>query len=189
MSMPAVRPVTTIQELWALPEDGQRHELLDGVHVVTPSPALRHQAVLGALFEALRMALREHRDLLVLSSPADIRLAPRTVVQPDLFICRIDPTAPPHDWSGLGTPLVAIEILSSSTASRDRGAKRRIYQQAGVQEYWVVDPDARLIERWTPADVRPEILDATLTWELDGVVLVELPVRGIFGEGTGMEDR
>jgi Uma2 family endonuclease len=183
MSMPALRPITTIEELWALPEDGQRHELLDGVHVVTPSPALPHQEIVIRLLAALLPAIKARGDLKVLTSPADIRLGPGTLVQPDLFVCRVDPASPPADWAGLGTPILIIEILSPSTASRDRGAKRRIYQQAGVQEYWVVDPDARLIERWTPADLRPEIVDVTLTWELDGRGLVELPVRELFGEG------
>ena len=185
MSMPAMRPVTTVEELWALPEDGQRHELLDGVHVVTPSPAYRHQDVLGALFTLLRIGLQPHPDLKVLSSPADIILGPRTLVQPDLFILRINPAAPPSNWREAGVRLVAIEILSPSTAARDRGAKRRIYQQAGVNEYWVVDPDARLIERWTPADVRPEIVDQVLEWRVDDRVLLTLPLVEVFGEPGG----
>ena len=185
MSMPAIRPVTTIEELWALPDDGQRHELLDGVHVVTPSPAPRHQRIVVALVDALRTALRGRKDLDLLTSPADIRLGPRTLVQPDLFICRVDPSHPPQDWPGMGTPIVAIEILSPGTASRDRGAKRRIYQRAGVAEYWVVDPDARLIERWTPGDLRPEILDEVLEWRLEGELLCSLPVASILGTPPG----
>lgn len=182
MSMPAMRPVTTIEELRALPEDGQRHELLDGVHVVTPSPTYRHQDIHGALFTLLRIGLKAHPELKVLSSPADIILGPRTLVQPDLFILRINPAAPPSSWREAGVPLVAIEILSPSTASRDRGTKRRIYQQAGVSEYWVVDPDARLIERWTPADARPEIVDEVLSWGVGEVQLLEVPLTPIFGE-------
>ncbi len=121
----------------------------------------------------------------VLTSPADIRLGPRTVVQPDLFICRIDPAHPPADWPDLGTPLVAIEALSPGTAPRDRGAKRRIYQRAGIQEYWVVDPDARLIERWTPADTRPEIIDEVLEWRLDGALLLHIPLTLLFDDSRG----
>jgi len=117
--------------------------------------------------------------------PADIILGPRTLVQPDLFVLRINPTAPPSTWQEAGVPLVAIEILSPSTASRDRGAKRRIYQQAGVSEYWLVDPDARLIERWTPADVRPEIVDEVLEWRADKVLLLQLPLTQVFGEAVG----
>ena len=71
-------------------------------------------------------------------------------------------------WREVGRPLLVIEILSSSTAARDRGLKRRIYQQAGIPEYWIVDLDARLVERWRPEDARPEILRETLPWRPPG---------------------
>jgi Uma2 family endonuclease len=150
MSMPALRTVTTSEELLALPDDGQRHELLDGVHVVTPAPAYVHQDVLMRLTSVLLAAVAHHPHLKLLASPADIVLGPRTLVQPDLFVLRIDPAHPPKSWREVGVPLLAIEVLSPSTAPGDRGAKRRIYQRAGVPEYWVVDSDAGLIERWTP---------------------------------------
>ncbi len=181
MVMAAVSPVTTIEELLALPEDGQRHELLDGVHVVTPSPAYRHQDLVGNLLVLLRAALLPHPTLRTLTSPADIVLGPRTLVQPDLFVVRIDPEHPPVAWADAGLPLLAIEILSPSTAARDRGAKRRIYQAAGVAEYWIVDPDARLIERWTPGEARPEIITDRLVWEPEAGVRVEVGVEGVFG--------
>ena len=117
----------------------------------------------------------------MLSSPADLILGPRTLVQPDIFILRINPEAPPTSWQEAGVPLVAIEILSPSTASRDRGAKRRVYQQAGVAEYWVVDPDARLIERWTPTDARPEIVDEVLQWRAGEEVILEIRLSEVFG--------
>ena len=180
MSMPALRPVTTIDELLALPEDGQRHELLDGVHVVSPAPAYLHQKVLMRFTKALLEAVAARDDLQLLASPADIVLGPKTLVQPDLFVLRIDPAKPPSSWKEVGVPLLAIEVLSPSTAPRDRGAKRRIYQRAGVAEYWVVDSDAALIERWMPSDVRPEIVDEVLTWDIDGERLLEQRVEALF---------
>jgi Uma2 family endonuclease len=180
MSMPALRPVTTIDELLALPEDGQRHELLDGVHVVSPAPAYLHQKVLMRFTKALLEAVAARDDLQLLASPADIVLGPKTLVQPDLFVLRIDPAKPPTSWKDVGVPLLAIEVLSPSTAPRDRGAKRRIYQRAGVAEYWVVDSDAGLIERWMPSDVRPEIVDEVLTWDIDGERLLEQRVEALF---------
>ena len=69
---------------------------------------------------------------------------------------------------GIDPALLAIEVLSPTTAPRDRGAQRRIYQGAGVGEYWIVDLDARLIERWRPEDSRPEIVGEELEWSLPG---------------------
>ena len=181
MAMPSLSPVTTIEELLALPEDGQRHELLDGVHVVTPSPRFRHQDVLSTLMGELLLALKPHTRLKVLTSPADIVLGPRTLVQPDLFVIRIDPAHPPEAWTEVGIPVLAVEILSPTTAPRDRGAKRRIYQAAGVGEYWIVDPDARLVERWLPTDSRPEILTERLDWSIEGTAVLDLPLGAFFG--------
>jgi Uma2 family endonuclease len=172
--------VTTIEQLLALPEDGLRHELLDGVHVVSPAPSLPHQRVLRELFLALRGVLGDRKDLEVLWSPADIVLGPKTLVQPDLFVIRKPPGAEPRSWSEVGTPFLVVEILSPTTASRDRGPKRRIYQRAGVQEYWIVDLDARLIERWQPDDDRPEICEATLRWTPPDGAPVELDVAFLF---------
>jgi len=174
--MPASSPVTTIDELLALPEDGQRHELLDGAHVVTPAPSYPHQVVLQRLFQAINEAVRDAPSR-VLWSPADIRLNPRTLVQPDLFIIKDEDGSLDKSWTDVGVPLLAVEILSPSTAARDRGIKRKLYFEAGVEEYWIVDLDARLIERWRRGDERPEILGEQLPWQLDmgveGVVNVE----------------
>jgi len=181
MGMPATTdPVTTIDQLLALPDDGLRHELLDGVHVVTPAPQLPHQLIVTGLIRALDAVLVDRDDLQLFTSPADVILTPRTLVQPDLFIVRKTPGTPLRAWSEIGIPLLAIEILSPSTASRDRGAKRRIYQSAAVAEYWIVDLDARLIERWTPADQRPEVLEETLPWTLPGGASGVVQVAALF---------
>lgn len=183
MSMPAAYPpVSTIEELLALPDDGLRHELLDGVHVVTPAPALLHQRAAGRLCLHLHSALEASRDAEVFTSPADVVLGPRTLVQPDIFVVRRTPGKKLERWADVGVPLLAIEILSPSTAPRDRGAKRRIYQRAGVEEYWIVDLDARLVERWRPADTRPEIADQLLEWSLPGGAVGRLDVRQLFLE-------
>ena len=168
MAMPAPQTVTTIEELLALPDDGMRHELLDGEHVVTPAPALLHQRAVRMLYEELREAVSEHAALELFWSPADIRLGPRTVVQPDLFIMASDPEHPPREWTEVGTPLLAVEVLSPSSAARDRGKKRRLYLEAGVEEYWIVDLDARLVERWRQGDERPEMVDGVLEWSAGG---------------------
>jgi Uma2 family endonuclease len=179
MGMPAVSPdITTIPELLALPEDGMRHELLDGVHAVTPSPALLHQAVLREMETAVAEVLKGQDRFQLFWSPADVVLGPRTLVQPDLFVVEQQPGQRLRSWADVGVPVLALEVLSPGTAVRDRGVKRRIYQQAGVPEYWIVDLDARLVERWRPEDTRPEVLSETLDWDLPvgtGHLRIDLP--------------
>ncbi len=187
MAMPTrLEDVTTVEQLLALPDDGLRHELLDGVHVVTPAPAYAHQAVLKRFLVALDAALGASETLVALPSPADIRFGPRTLVQPDVFVFRKEPGRRVREWAEVGVPVLAIEFLSPTTAARDRGAKRRIYQRAGVAEYWIVDLDARLVERWRPEDVRPEVLDERLVWappELSAPLTLD--VRAIFAAVLG----
>src|SRR5437868_15407233 len=166
MAMPTRETaVTTIEELLALPDDGLRHELLDGVHVVTPAPEYPHQAVLGEFFFSLGKGLEGQDELQLLTSPADIVLSPRTLVQPDVFVVRKQAGQILKQWSDVGVPVLAIEFLSRSTAARERGAQRRIYQGAGVAEYWIVDLDARLVERSRPGGARPEVGSAELVGE------------------------
>jgi Uma2 family endonuclease len=181
MSMPAAyQPVTSIEELLALPDDGMRHEFLDGVHVVTPAPRLTHQRVVTRILSHLLTALTGREDAEVFSSPADVRLGPRTLVQPDVFVVCRWAGRELMDWSEVGVPLIAIEVLSDSTAARDRGQKRRIYQQAGVGEYWIIDMASRLVERWRPDDTRPEIAAETLGWTLPGGAANTLDVQALF---------
>jgi Uma2 family endonuclease len=172
--------VSTIEDLLALPDDGMRHELLDGIHVVTPAPNLLHQRTVSEIMAHLRSALAGRDDAEAFTSPADVVLGPRTLVQPDLFVVRRIPGQRLERWADVGVPPLAIEVLSPTTAPRDRGAKRRIYQRAGVGEYWIVDLDARLIERWRPDDARPEILDARLSWSLPGGAAGTLDVADLF---------
>jgi Uma2 family endonuclease len=186
MAMPTREGVvTTIEELLALPDDGLRHELLDGVHVVTPAPEYPHQGVLGEFYFALCKALEGQDELQVLTSPADIVLSPRTLVQPDMFVVRKEPGKLIKQWSEVGVPVLAIEFLSPSTAARDRGTKRRIYQRAGVAEYWIVDLDARLVERWRPGDERPEVVSQELVWKPLPTVTARLDLPALFAHVLG----
>jgi len=192
MGMPAVPPsVTTLDEFFALPEDSScRQELLDGVHVVSPNPTPLHQWAVMELYYRLKPALEGHSDLVLFPIPGDIVLGPRTVVVPDLFVVPRPPSVYVH-WREVARPILAIEVLSPRSASRDRGIKRRLYQQAEVPEYWIVDLDARLVERWRPGDDRPEIpslrsgqaLSETLTWQpSESASPFELDLTAFFAE-------
>ena len=160
----------------ALPDDGNRYECIAGELLVTPAPKARHQAVCAELYEALR-AVRTVAGLRMLWSPADLELRADALVQPDLFVFH-SPGGPMPEWSDIRTLELAIEVLSPSTARYDRLVKRRFYQEVGVPEYWIVDADARLVERWRPGDERPEICSGIIQWLPAGAespIIIDLP--------------
>jgi Uma2 family endonuclease len=162
MAMPDVARWTRAEVL-ALPDDGMRHELIDGELIVTPAPRVRHQDGVTALTTILLPYVQEHRLGRFYAVPADLEMLPDQLTQPDLFV--VPPGIRFDRWEDAPTPVLVIEVASPSTARYDRGTKRRLYQRAGVPEYWIVDLDARLVERWRPVDTRPEVLDHEITWQ------------------------
>jgi Uma2 family endonuclease len=161
MGMPAQDAIWTADMVRALPDDGLRHEVLDGVHVVSPSPSRAHQRAVRVLLSMLEPYCAQHRLGEALNSPADIEFSDRDLLQPDVFV--VPNTGP--SWREATTLLLAVEVLSPSTARTDRHAKRTTYLRYRVPEYWIVDLDARLFERWRPDDRRPEVLHDVLAWE------------------------
>jgi Uma2 family endonuclease len=184
MGMPAL-PTTgwTVDMLETLPDDGNRYEVIDGELFVTPAPYVAHQIVVGELHARLREYLRAHPVGRAIVAPADVRLGDRTSVEPDVFVIPQVKGPFPRVWSPLGTLLLAIEVLSPTTARVDRGRKRTLYQREGVPEYWIVDLDARLIERWGPGDQRPEVLTERIEWRPSGLVeALAVELDGLFAE-------
>ncbi len=183
MGMPQPLADWTAARVLELPDDGNRYEVVDGELLVTPAPSLAHQAAIQALYERIKPYVHAHRIGRVLLSPADIELDPRTLVQPDLFVAPPVAGRLPRSWAEIGTLLLAVEVLSPATARADRQVKRRRYQRHGVPEYWVVDLDARLVERWRPSDDRPEILTDRLEWRpVGGIPPLALDLTAVFTE-------
>lgn len=157
----------TAERVRALPNDGNRYEVIDGELFVTPAPTWDHQAAAFALAMRLHDYLRTGGAGTVMIAPADVEFDNERMVEPDVFVVPLVERRRPRDWKEVGRLLLAVEILSPSSARADRQVKRRLYQRERVPEYWVVDVDARLIERWRPDDTRPEILDQQLEWQPD----------------------
>jgi Uma2 family endonuclease len=168
MAMPESIGGWTIAMLDAVPEDGLRREIIDGELHVTPAPSWRHQDVVAALFVILRAYLQVHRVGHVLIAPADVTFDSRTRVQPHLFVVPLVEGRRPRSFEEVGHLLLAVEVLSPATARTDRRAKRPLYQRQGVEEYWMVDADAAIVERWRPGDVRPEVLIEQIVWHPAG---------------------
>lgn len=164
MGMPDAARRYTVDQVLAFPNDGNRYELVDGELLVTPAPGTVHQVVHSRLFLALATHLERYPAVSVLSSPADISWDREKLVQPDLFVVPARELS--ATWSTVRTLLLAIEIVSPSSARGDRLVKRRLYQRLDVAVYWVVDPDAALVEVWHPDDDRPEIESEVLRWRV-----------------------
>jgi Uma2 family endonuclease len=178
MGMSAKTTEWTATMARSLPDDGNRYEVLDGELFVTPAPTASHQRIVGELFVRLREYVRQHPLGEALFSPADIEFSSRRLLQPDLFVVPNVGAARVRDWSEIKTLVLAVEVVSPSTARADRHRKRIIYQSQHVPEYWIVDGDARLVERWRPDDDRPEIVAEELMWRPPGDVaplVIDLP--------------
>ena len=148
----------------AQPVATPRYELVDGELLVTPSPNTTHQRAVREILLALDAYLKENPIGEVLTSPSDVEVVPESITQPDVYVMplaesdRIGPDSLP-----VRELMLSVEVLSPSSARYDRQKKRALYQRA-VPEYWVVDTDARLIERWRSGDSRPEILADHIEW-------------------------
>lgn len=169
MGMPAVEMRRwTAAEVQALPEEpGKRFECVDGELLVSPGPSRTHQIALSMLILALTDYVRNGNRALVLPAPLDYVLDPYTVVQPDISVVPTPKGRAPTRDEASEPPVLFVEVLSPSTARYDRVVKRQRYQRESV-EYWIVDVDSRLIERWTGDADRPEIITERLTWQVDG---------------------
>ena len=133
--LPYSRPLTR-DDLDAMPDDGHRYELLDGMLIVSPAPRHLHQRAVGRVFRLLDDAAPA--DLEALMAPFEVVLAIDTVFQPDLLVAaREDFT----DRDLPAVPLLAVEVLSPSTRLFDLNTKKARYEQAGVPSYWVIDCD------------------------------------------------
>jgi Uma2 family endonuclease len=136
----------TYEDFLLFPDDGKRHELIDGEHYVTPSPNTKHQLVLGNLHLLIASWLQGHAVGRVFFAPYDVVFSNVDVVEPDLLYFSNERAAsvitPAH---ARGAPELVVEVESPSTRQRDETIKRRLYERFGVSEYWVVDPELDVV--------------------------------------------
>ena len=188
MGMAAARDLWTVDMLDALPDDGQRYELIDGVLHVTPAPSDVHQLVVGVLYSTLRAYLRPSSLARAMLSPADVRKEDRTRnrVQPDVFAVRlVDGKRPAYPYA-LSDILLAVEVESPGNPLFDYHTKRELYLRSCVPEYWVVNAEARIVSRWRTVDDPGEVFSERLTWHPVGMpvpLVLELPA--LFEDALG----
>ncbi len=165
-----------------------RYELVDGELLVTPSPGAPHQRSVKQLLVALHGYLAASRVGEVYVSPSDVELEPEFIAQPDLFVLsRAESVRVRREGFPVYSLLLAIEVVSPSSGRHDRVRKRPKYQR-NAQEYWIVDPDARLIERWRTGDERPEICVGAFAWQPPDAVTAFTPdIERFFADVFGEE--
>jgi Uma2 family endonuclease len=178
----------TYDDFVHFPDDGKRHELIDGEHYVTPAPNTRHQTISGTLFGMMWSWLQAHPTGRLFSAPYDVVFSDFDVVEPDLLYLSHERAAqvltPLH---AKGVPEIVVEIGSKGTRKRDETIKRRLYERAGVTEYWVIDPEIDVMRVYRragdgfgrPQEISREADDVLTTALLPGL---ELPLARLFGD-------
>ncbi len=164
MVMPLSDSLYTADMVRALPHDGNRYEVVWGELLVTPSPALRHQRLVGRLYVDLVLYCRTVPAGEVMSSPADISWSDDTLVQPDVFVIAPE-DAGAATWTSVQRLSLVAEVLSPSTRRQDRLIKRRLYQEQGIETIWLIDGERNEVEVWTPAQRFPELARDELAWQ------------------------
>jgi Uma2 family endonuclease len=187
MSMPVLTDHRwSPSDLALLPDDGNRYECIDGALLVTPAPNRVHQLLVVGLITRFSAYCGSSARLQALLSPADIRLEPGSVVQPDVFVYYRPAGGLAGDWATIERLAVAVEILSPGSHRQDRITKRALYQRTAVDEYWIVDPDARCVERWRAGDGQPDVITTSLRWSPEGMgapLEIDLPI--LFADAYG----
>ncbi len=170
----------TVEMVQALPSDGNRYEVVRGSLLVTPAPTFGHQDLVTRLLYALKRYMEREPGVYVVLSPADVLYDEHTVVQPDLFALPIA-EARKRDWKLMRGLLLAIEVLSPSSARSDLVTKRTLYQEEGVPLYWIVDADHARVLEWTPEATEPIERRDVLRWHPQGAATpFEMSVAELF---------
>ncbi len=142
----------TYDDFVLFPDDGKRHEIIDGEHHVTPSPNVRHQVLVGRLGFEIELYLRANLGTgQVFLSPLDVVLSHWDVVEPDLLFVAGDQPDILTEKNIQGPPALVVEVLSKSTRKRDAQVKRRLFERTGVREYWLVDPELDTVQVFRPS--------------------------------------
>ncbi len=136
----------TYEDYAALPADGRRYEIVNGVLVMAPAPTPEHQDIVGEIYVALRAYVKLAGLGRVFMGPIDVQLSPENMFQPDLVVLLNAHLERVAEKKITGAPDLAVEIASPSTAAYDRLTKYEKYAQAGITEYWIVKPTSRTVE-------------------------------------------
>lgn len=140
------KPVATTYQDYLRLDDDIRYEVLEGSLMMVPAPSWRHQDVLKRLFRALDRFVEGASLGVVQFAPLDVVLSDHNVTQPDLLFISKGRMDVIRERGVFGAPDLVVEVISPNEPARDRVAKRKIYAEHGVREYWIVDPVRKSVE-------------------------------------------
>lgn len=176
--------IKTYDDLVALPNDGNRYELIFGEIVMSPAPKLKHQRAAKRLAIMIEAHLERTKSGELILAPFDVKLSATNVVEPDLFVvARANLPRLTNDFL-IGPPDLVVEVLSPSNRAQDLVRKANLYLTFGVTEYWVVDPDAAAItvnvlrDGLYAADTHPDGIARSRVFpglEIDPVAVFAMP--------------
>jgi Uma2 family endonuclease len=142
----------TYADYLRLPDDGKRYEIIEGVLYVANAPSIEHQFAVMKISGQIDSFVSQHRLGMVLTAPIEVHLSGTTrPVQPDILFIRTENQPSLGTQFFDGVPDLTVEVISPSSIRLDRTVKFDAYERAGVAEYWIVDPKARLVEVYTLA--------------------------------------
>lgn len=184
----------TWRDAQRMPDDGNRYEAIGGILYVTAAPKWRHQVVGKRLLMRLSELLEDPGHGEVVATPGVEFPATGEGVQPDILFVSNERRHIVEEAGLVGAPDLVVEILSPSTAERDRGVKRRLYERQGVREYWIVDPAKHHVDvyRFGPgagegaaADPGPERFRRLLPVRLGDTQVGTINLSAVFAPGFG----
>lgn len=141
----------TVKETQANYLIDERFEIIGGVRYdFLASPKLPHQLLLGGLYAAFRLSCAQSGTIVM--APMDVHLDEDNMLQPDLIFVSSENAAILRDGFIYGAPDLVVEILSDSTARRDKTIKKMTYERFGVREFWIADAENRYIEQFVLLD-------------------------------------
>ncbi len=164
----------TYEDYVNLPDDGFRHEIIDGRHVVNPSPSTQHQHVSKRLQYQLYTKIELAGLGLLFPAPMDVQLSQFDIVQPDLVVILNENVRKITPSKIKVAPHLVVEIISPSTAGNDRTIKKDLYERSGVNEYWIVDPFEQQVDQWVLCEGKYVLLPASKIIRLSFVSEIEV---------------
>lgn len=153
----------TLEEVHALPEDGNKYEFVYGELWVTPGPTEQHNDIVARLTRILVPYVDAQGLGFVYHPRAVFRVGREVEVEPDLMVRQPHPDADDRSWETAPRPILVVEVISPSSRRRDYGRKRALYLEKGIAEYWIVDGDAQTIMVVAPGCDDVVVADH-LTW-------------------------